>query len=262
MTAIHTFAICAYKDSPYLETLIDSLKKQTFQGSRILLATSTPSPFLEGVAKRYALPYCINPEQKGIASDWNFALACSETELITIAHQDDVYFPDYAQCIIAAMQNNADATLAFTNYGDLCEGKLYKHRLYLEIKRMLLWAFYLKRSHRSKWMKKSALVFGNAICCPSVTFRQTGEKPICFDNTFSVNLDWAMWLKLAEKPGAFVYIPQMMMAHRIAESMETANAIKDNRRYEEDLRIFEMLWGPKTAKLLMKFYKKAYHYAD
>ena len=54
----------------------------------------------------------------------------------------------------AAMQNNADATLAFTNYGDLCEGKLYKHRLYLEIKRMLLWAFYLKRSHRSKWMKK------------------------------------------------------------------------------------------------------------
>ena len=73
-----------------------------------------------------------------------------------------------------------------------------------------------------KMDEKSALVFGNAICCPSVTFRQTGEKPICFDNTFSVNLDWAMWLKLAEKPGAFVYIPEMMMAHRIAESMETA----------------------------------------
>ena len=92
-----------------------------------------------------------------------------------------------------------------------------------------------------KMDEKSALVFGNAICCPSVTFRQTGEKPICFDNTFSVNLDWAMWLKLAEKPGAFVYIPEMMMAHRIAESMETANAIKDNRRYEDDFRIFETL---------------------
>ena len=110
--------------------------------------------------------------------------------------------------------------------------------------------------------EKSALVFGNAICCPSVTFRQTGEKPICFDNTFSVNLDWAMWLKLAEKPGAFVYIPEMMMAHRIAESMKTANAIKDNRRYEEDFRIFETLWGTQAAKLLMKFYQKAYHYAD
>ena len=37
----HTFAICAYKESPYLEECIKSLKNQTIK-SNILIATSTP----------------------------------------------------------------------------------------------------------------------------------------------------------------------------------------------------------------------------
>ena len=39
----HTFVVCAYGESPYLEKCIDSLEKQTVK-SRILIATSTPNP--------------------------------------------------------------------------------------------------------------------------------------------------------------------------------------------------------------------------
>lgn len=42
----HTFVICAYKESPYLEACIRSLKKQTV-ASAICLATSTPSDYLK-----------------------------------------------------------------------------------------------------------------------------------------------------------------------------------------------------------------------
>ena len=41
----HTFAICAYKDSPYLEACIRSLKSQTVP-SEIICTTSTPSRYL------------------------------------------------------------------------------------------------------------------------------------------------------------------------------------------------------------------------
>ena len=41
----HTFAICAYKESPYLEECIKSLKNQTIK-SNILIATSTPKELL------------------------------------------------------------------------------------------------------------------------------------------------------------------------------------------------------------------------
>ena len=38
----HTFAICAYKESKYLEECIRSLKKQTVE-TNIILVTSTPN---------------------------------------------------------------------------------------------------------------------------------------------------------------------------------------------------------------------------
>ena len=51
----HTFAVCAYKDSPYLEECIRSLKRQ-LEPSEIILCTSTPSAFIEEIAKKYDLP--------------------------------------------------------------------------------------------------------------------------------------------------------------------------------------------------------------
>ena len=52
----HTFAICAYKESPYLEECIKSLKNQTIK-SNILIATSTPNDYIKGIADKYAIPY-------------------------------------------------------------------------------------------------------------------------------------------------------------------------------------------------------------
>ena len=59
--------------------------------------------------------------------------------------------------------------------------------------------------------------------------------------------------------GAFSFVPEVLMAHRIAESQETASAIADHRRYNEDLRMFEDIWGKKFARFLMWFYKRSYN---
>ena len=44
---LHTFAICAYGDSPYLEECMASLACQR-QKSEIICCTSTPNPQIEG----------------------------------------------------------------------------------------------------------------------------------------------------------------------------------------------------------------------
>ena len=41
----HIFAICAYKESPYLEECILSLEKQTRKSS-IIMVTSTPNKYI------------------------------------------------------------------------------------------------------------------------------------------------------------------------------------------------------------------------
>ena len=94
----HTFAICAYQDSPYLETCIRSLKRQTAP-ARIILCTSTPTPFIRGMAEKYRLPYYVRNRKSDIQEDWNFACEMAGTRLVTIAHQDDYYHRDYARTV-------------------------------------------------------------------------------------------------------------------------------------------------------------------
>ena len=80
----HTFAICAYKDSPYLESCIKSLKKQTVYSS-IILCTSTPSPYIQGMADKYGIPVFARDGQSDIQTDWNFAYLLSNLSYYQIS---------------------------------------------------------------------------------------------------------------------------------------------------------------------------------
>ena len=85
----HTFAVCAYKESAYLESCICSLTEQTVP-STIIVTTSTPNRHIEALCKKYNLPLYINTGTAGIAGDWNFALNCAKTDLITLADRKSV----------------------------------------------------------------------------------------------------------------------------------------------------------------------------
>ena len=50
----HTFVICAYGRSPYLEACIRSLKAQTAE-TEIICATSTPSEYLEELLGKHGI---------------------------------------------------------------------------------------------------------------------------------------------------------------------------------------------------------------
>ena len=85
----HTFVICAYKESLFLEECIRSLKRQTVLG-KIIMVTSTPNEFIDKMAEKYAIPLFVNEGPGGITQDWNFGYSCADTPYVTIAHQDDV----------------------------------------------------------------------------------------------------------------------------------------------------------------------------
>ena len=85
----HTFVICAYEESEYLEACILSLKNQKSK-SRIIMETSTPNAHISSLAEKYDIPLYIKPHG-GITQDWKFGLSKIETQYSTIAQQDDVY---------------------------------------------------------------------------------------------------------------------------------------------------------------------------
>ena len=95
----HTFAICAYGESPYLEECIESVKNQTVR-SKVILVTSTPCDYIKNLCEKHKILYFINHGKTGITQDWNFAYSKAETPIVTITHQDDVYFREYTEHIV------------------------------------------------------------------------------------------------------------------------------------------------------------------
>lgn len=133
----HAFVICAYGKSPYLEECIQSLQGQKLK-SEIMIATSTPNDNIYALAKKYSLPVVVNHGEKGLAGDWNFALGLPSTDLVTLAHQDDIYQERYTDNIVKAFQENKDAIILFTDYSELRSGQNVKSNRLLRVKRILL----------------------------------------------------------------------------------------------------------------------------
>ena len=75
-----TFIVCAYGDNQNLPKTIESLKKQT-KNISIILSTSTPSEYLDSIAKQFDIEMVVNPERKGPGCDWNYGYSKAKTHL-------------------------------------------------------------------------------------------------------------------------------------------------------------------------------------
>ena len=139
-TAELTLVILAYKESPYLPRCIESLRQQTVP-VRLVISTSTGNRFIDETAKRFGIPV-ITHKLHGIANDWNAALSCAATNLVTLAHQDDIYDPSYAESILDAFekarQGGERPQILFTDYYEIRgTNKVYENKN-LKVKRKLL----------------------------------------------------------------------------------------------------------------------------
>ena len=250
----HTFVVCAYKESKYLEECIKSLKNQNVK-SNIIIATSTPNDYIKEIAKKHNLELYVNEGESGIGQDWNFGVSKTITDYVTVAHQDDIYCENYLEEIIKKLNDKKDFIIAFGNYREIKNGEIIPLTTNLKIKKILQAP--LKKHGDKKWAKKFALKFGTSICCPCVTVntRYTGKTP--YLTNMKCDLDWETWHEFAKTEYPFLYINKEIMQHRIHEESEASNLIENNIRLEEDYEMFKKFWPKPIAKLLMHFYKNA-----
>lgn len=252
----------AHEESIYLDECIQSLLKQATP-SEIVISTSTPNDFLTKAAKKYNLPLIINTQQKGLAASWNFALQQSKTKYVTLAHQDDIYLPNYTSVMLQNLEQQPDFLIKFCDYQEIFhDHSLIEHRdltLNLLIKRFLI---FINFGFGNKIIKPDAkrklLSFGSPIPCPSVLYNLENIKDFSFDTSFFINVDWIAWINLANQPGPFLKTSKKLMQHRIHQDSATTKGLQDNRRQSEDLVCFSKLWPKKLARLLAKIYSISY----
>lgn len=303
---MHTFVVCAYGNSPFLNVCLESLLAQNV-GSRVLIVTSTPNEEIRSAAKAYGLEVIVNRRGQGIAQDWNFALQQAKTPLVTLAHQDDVYLPDYTKKVLAAYRKNRDAIILFTDYQELREAdssleeaEILNHsgvvlrnfeveqpeygmeepdsesesmlfdpkradsnqdqmwhtaqsRL-IRIKHLMLSPLRVPVFRRSIWIRRRVLSLGNPICCPSVTYVRSRIPQKLFAGDMRSNIDWQAWEQLSRRKGSFVYLPEVLMLHRIHSGSTTSELVSDHARRQEDLYMFRKFWPGKIPEWIWRFY--------
>ena len=251
----HTFAICAYRESPYLEECVSSLEKQTVK-SNIIIVTSTPNDYIANIAKRYGLPYIVNEGEGGITQDWNFAYSQARTKYITIAHQDDVYEANYLEEALHCVHKQRKPLIFFGDYYEIRDGQRVEKNRLLTIKRIMLLPLRPKILWKSRWIRRRILSLGSPICCPSVMFVSGNLPDVIFANHFRACEDWEAWEKLSKLQGEFVYSTKKIMGHRIHEGSETSAMIGENKRSAEEYQMYCKFWPACIARFLTRFYAK------
>lgn len=259
LSHLHTFVIAAYGNSPYLEDCIKSVLNQTCK-SKVIIVTSTPSAYIEKLANNYQLLLHINLNGGSIGKDWNFALQSATTDYVTIAHQDDLYQPEYTEKYVNALlrYKNSKPLIAFGKslvYNNRNQPVSFPFKSFLRW--WLIFPFHFKQCIHSVFFKKSILLFSNSISCPGVCFVKSNLQNFRFNENRQYILDWEAWYEMSLTKGAFVYVNYLSHIHREHEQSATATT-KCTVLQQEEFELLKQIWGNKSvATLLVKLLKLA-----
>lgn len=253
MNNIHSFVVCAYKESPYLKDCIESLLGQTIR-TNVVVATSTPNRHIIDICNYYGVKLHIGKHESGIARDWTFALECGDAQFITIAHQDDIYKHNYAERALQALSKSDHPLIYFSDYAELRDGEEIIDDKLLRIKRLMLSPLKNQKLAGSKFVRRRILSLGDPICCPSVTYAVNNLEAPVFVDGFKGSLDWQAWEKASRQSGDFLYDSEILLCHRIHSESETTHLIESKVRTKEDFEIYKMFWPVPIAWLLSTIY--------
>ncbi len=222
--------------------------------SKVILATSTPNDRIRALCEKYDIEMFVNEGKSSITLDWNFAISCAKTDIVTVAHQDDIYYKDYTKSLIKRCKGAKRPIIYFSDYDEIRNGRRVHDNKLLRIKRLMLLPLRIRALQGSRWVRRRIISLGSPICCPSVAYFLGNTGTPIFRDHFRTNEDWEAWEKLSKLRGEFVYDPAPRMGHRIHEGSETSNVINDTGRSGEDMEMFLKFWPRPIAKLLTKAY--------
>lgn len=254
----HSFVVPAYGHSEHLEKCLESLAAQTTE-SPVVISTSTPFSGIEQVAERFGARLHLHGPNVSIGRDWNAALEATDCDLVTLAHQDDIYLPEFAARTVEAFLAQPDAAFAFCDSGEIRgDGSLrplaWNHR----IKRWLIAAATWPTGQVDGSLRRRILLgFGNPIVCASVTLNRRLWPEFRFPESLDTNLDWLAWLQLSVRHPV-QRIGRQLVERRVHDESATSQCISNGARLAEDRLVFRQLWPRPAAALISYLYRLSY----
>jgi glycosyltransferase involved in cell wall biosynthesis len=253
----HSFVVLAYKDSPFLPACVASVCAQTVASS-VVITTSTPSAYIDEVAARFGVPVKVNPQRAGIAADWAFGLAATDARYVTLAHQDDVYYPTFAEQTLDAFGRWREGVVCFTGYEEIDDDGRPKSSKISKIKHLIQFFAIGGRERVGGRSLHAILALGNTLPCSTVTYDRQSLGDFRFSDSLASNLDWDAWMSLLDRGETFLHVNARVVGRRHNALTETSALIRDGRRAREDLIMFRRLWPKAIGDVIAFVYRLGY----
>lgn len=228
MTSLITITIPTYKRLNYLKEAVTSALDQTYDNIEVLIGQDpTPQGLDESIqiwsqdlaAQNPKVRYQFNPQNLGLAGNWNALAAGALGEYLVMIGDDDRLLPDFVENLVKVVQ--AETQVAFSNHYVIdSQG----NRLGAESTQLT------KRYHRDRLpagpvSNPEIWAWQNAIPMSAALVRTCEIQRLRFKadlNTPEIEL----FIRLAQAGGEFVFVPEYLAEYRVHEQAATASGLK------------------------------------
>ena len=247
MSQAVTVVIPVFNGGRFLAATIESLLAQTHRDFTVVCLDDQSTDDSVAIAQSFRdarLHVERNVTRRGLAGNWNEAIAIARTPLLVIAHQDDLYEPHYLEAAAQLLEAHPRAFIAHTRAtyideeGQPVDSTASRSRI--DSGRMP------EPYEREPSAELRALHNGNYIICPSAMYRMSAVAGIGdFNEHYRFVPDWEYWFRGLQK-GFTITGSHARLAHwRRHEESATRHEEATLRRYDEELELLE--WLSRTA---------------
>jgi glycosyltransferase involved in cell wall biosynthesis len=251
--------IPTYEPGDYLLKTIASIVNQDFDhGLLQIMVVDDASPTINvsslitnsGFAARVNVVR--NPNNLGLAGNWNECLRLARGELVHILHQDDLVSPGFYQHLSEALVQNPALGMAFSGCAFIDE-----HGTVIEIAR---------RERRTpgvirNWIAEISRRY--SVHCPAaVVRRSTYEQLGGYRLDLHYALDWEMWVRIAAHMPVW-HDPATLACYRRHAANETARLSASKQTHVDELYAISLFAQHLPADQCTKLMSRAYaRFAD
>lgn len=238
-----TIFLPTYNGSRFVAQAVRSLLAQTHREFELVVFDDDSTDDTVAVVRAAADDPRLRLERgarRGAAGNWNRALERVETPFFLIAHQDDVYEPEFVGEMLDQLQRYPRAFLAHCRAATIDEHG-HPVRAPADHYKASFWPAgeCYERSGRAELR---ALLNGSYIVTPSAVYRTSAVRAIgFFDTYYRQSIDWDYWLRGVLAGFSVVGVNRPLMSYRRHPGMTTCVTEQDFTRYRDEVRVLSWI---------------------
>ncbi|HXV43427.1 MAG TPA: glycosyltransferase [Anaerolineae bacterium] len=215
--------IPTYNAGQFLAQAIESVLAQTFANYELIVVDDASTDDTAGILKQYQghpkITIQQNPQNVGMAANWNVGLRLCRGHLIAKLDADDFYEPGYLEAVVKVFQQDQAVGLVFSGLNLIYpDGRIEPEMPFLRS-----WVRQPKEFLPA--LLQACMLRSPTVCVRRSCYDQWGG----FNKAMQIHADWEMWVRIAAQHAAG-FIARRLANYRMSYGSNcTAQAALDGR---------------------------------